>query len=71
MKRGVRKASIIGGVGLLLIDAAGIWRGKLPLKGRFDTNIDLAENPDIFLAYAVGLGVIGSAAIAWGLMRQD
>ena len=41
--------SIVGGTLLILLDAYGIWKGRLPLKGRFDTTVDLAAYPEIFL----------------------
>lgn len=69
--RGSREGSIIGGVLLLVIDLYGISEGRLPLKGRFDTAVDLAERPDLFWAYSVALGVIGLAAIVWGLTRPE
>lgn len=70
MVRGGPEASIVGGVLLVLLDAYGVSDGRLPLKGRFDAAIDLAENPKIFWAYAACLGAIGISAIIWGLRRR-
>lgn len=69
--RGTRMGSIVGGTLLILLDAYGIWKGRLPLKGRFDTTVDLAAYPEIFWAYSIGLGVIGFAAIVYGLIRRE
>ncbi len=64
-------ANIVGGVLLLLLDVYGISVGHLPLKGRFDTGIDLAHNPELFWAYSACLGLIAIAAILWGLKCRD
>jgi len=69
--QGSRIGLIIGGVLLLLLDAYGIWQGRLPLKGRWETAVDMADYPNLFMAYSIGLGMIGLAAIAWGLLRRD
>lgn len=70
MVRGSREGCIIGGAGLLLLDLWGIAEGKLPLKGNFSTHISLAEEPELFWPYAIGLGTIGLAALVWGLTRK-
>lgn len=70
MSRGSPEASIVGGIFLILLDAYGILEGRLPLKGRFDTAVDLAQNPRLFWAYSTCLGVIGIAAILWGLCHR-
>ena len=70
MTRGSPEASIIGGALLILLDVYGISEGRLPLKGRFDTAIDLVQNPELFWAYSACLGAIGIAAIVWGLWRR-
>ena len=60
-----REGKIIGGVLLLMLDAYGISDGKLPLKGAH--SISVAEFPELFWTYSIGLGLIGLAAIVWGL----
>ena len=66
-----RQGGIWGGILLLLLVAYGLLEGRLPLKGRTDTAVDLVENPRLFWAYAISLGVIGVAAIIWGITRRD
>ena len=70
MVRGSREGSILGGAGLILLDLWGIAEGKLPLKGRLDAHISLAEEPELFWPYAIGLGAIGLAALLWGVTRR-
>ncbi len=48
MTRGSPEAGIIGGALLVLLDVYGVSIGRLPLKGRFDTAIDLVETPKLF-----------------------
>ena len=67
MARGSPQANIVGGILLILLDLWCIERGRLPLKGHFDTGIDLDRTPELFRAYAACLGAIGVAAILWGL----
>lgn len=69
--RGSPEASIVGGTLLLVLDLCGIAEGCLPLKGRFDTAVDAADNPEIFWIFAVALDLIGAAAVLWGLMRRE
>lgn len=67
--RGSREGYIVGGILLLMIDVYGISSGRLPLKGHFDTAVDLAAYPGIFWAYSIALGVLGVAAVLWGVTR--
>jgi hypothetical protein len=67
--RGARAGYITGGAGLILLDICGASVGRLPLKGRADTAIELADNPEIFWAYSLALGLLGLSALVWGLMR--
>jgi hypothetical protein len=67
--RGTREGNIIGGALLLLIDAYGLVEGRIPLKGRLET-VNMTDTPELFMAYSIGLGVIGLAAILWGLTRD-
>lgn len=69
MKRGSPAAGVIGGTIILALDAWGISRGRLPLKGRFDDVIDVTETPRLFWGYAISLGAVGAAALIWGLVR--
>ncbi len=64
-----REGCIVGGILLLMLDAYGVTEGRLPLRG--GKGISLAEYPDLFWPYAIGLGVIGAAAIVWGLTRPQ
>jgi len=45
--------------------------GRLPLKGQFHIAVGRVEYPEFFWAYAIGLGVIGLAAIVSGVTRRD
>jgi len=46
--RGNRVGLIFGGILLLLLDAYGIWQSRLPLKGRWDTAVEMADYPGLF-----------------------
>jgi hypothetical protein len=70
MVRGSPEACIVGGAGLVLLDVYGISIGRLPLKGRLDTAIEMAETPELFWAYSACLGAIGLSAMLWGLWRR-
>lgn len=68
--RGSPEAYIVGGAMLLFIDIWGISEGRLPLKGRIDTALDLAQNPSLFWSYSIALGALGLGAMLWGFIRR-
>lgn len=72
MQRGSPAGSIIGGVGLLALDAWAVSRGRLPVRGYFrgPLYIDLAARPKLFWAAVIAFACIGVAAIVWGIVAS-
>lgn len=68
MQRGSPSGSIIGGIGLLALDAVAVSYGRLPTWGYFrgPLGIDLAKTPGLFWASVGALACVGVAAIIWG-----
>lgn len=62
--------AIIGGAILLAIAVWGTSEGRLPTPSQMVGDITAADTPRIFWTYVSGLGVIGLAALIWGLIAN-